>query len=174
MPRSHDRLREGPPVPEPAAPKPADSTGQAASGGPRVVLAFDFGSRRIGVACGDTVSRTAAPLDAIPAGTGGPRWDAIDALLREWQPALIVVGLPYNVDGSDSTQTRDARGFATEIGRRHGLQVVLVDERYSSREAEARLKSARESGLRRRRVAKADVDAAAACVILERWFSEAT
>jgi putative holliday junction resolvase len=163
-------------VPEPAAPKPADSgppkSNGPASGGPRVVLAFDFGSRRIGVACGDTVSRTAAPLDAVPVGMAGPRWEAIDALLRDWQPALIVVGLPYNVDGSDSTQTRDARGFATEVARRYRLQVVLVDERYSSREAEARLKSARQSGLRRRRVAKADVDAAAACVILERWFTE--
>jgi putative Holliday junction resolvase len=165
-------------VPEPAVPKPAVS-GQAAHQGPasvapRVVLAFDFGSRRIGVACGDTVSRTAAPLGAVPVGMGGPRWEVIDALLREWQPALIVVGLPYNVDGSDSAQTRDTRSFAAEAERRYRLQVVLVDERYSSREAEARLKAARESGLRRRRVAKADVDAAAACVILERWFTEQT
>jgi putative Holliday junction resolvase len=160
-------------VPEPADSGQGASNGPA-SAGPRVVLAFDFGHRRIGVACGDTVSRTAAPLDAVPVGMGGPRWDVIDALLREWQPALIVVGLPYNVDGSDSTQTRDARAFATEVARRCRLQVVLVDERYSSREAEARLKSARESGLRRRRVAKADVDAAAACVILERWFTEET
>ena len=165
-------------MPEPAVPKPAVS-GQAessgpASGAPRVVLAFDFGHRRIGVACGDTVSRTAAPLDAVPVGIGGPRWEVIDALLREWQPALIVVGLPYNVDGSDSTMTSAAREFAAELERRCRLQVELVDERYSSREAEARLKSARESGLRRRRVAKADVDAAAACVILERWFTEET
>ena len=165
-------------MPEPAAPKPANSAPAAAngpaSGAPRVVLAFDFGSKRIGVACGDTVSRTAAPLDAVPAGMGGPRWEAIDDLLREWQPALIVVGLPYNVDGSDSTQTRDARSFANEVARRYRLQGVPVDERYSSREAEARLKSARASGLRRRRVAKADVDAAAACVILERWVTEET
>ncbi len=145
-----------------------------AGGAPRIVLAFDFGLRRIGVACGDTVSRTAAPLEAVQTGSSGPRWEAIAALLREWQPALIVVGLPYNVDGSDSTMTQAAREFAGEFGRRHGLQIVLVDERYSSREAEARLKSARESGIRRRRVAKADVDAAAACVILERWFSEVT
>ena len=75
------------------------------------------------------------------------------------------------MDGSDSAQTRDARAFASEAARRYRLQVVLVDERYSSKEAEARLKAARESGLRRRRVAKADVDAAAACVILERWFT---
>ncbi|HME37841.1 MAG TPA: Holliday junction resolvase RuvX [Steroidobacteraceae bacterium] len=145
-----------------------------AGGAPRVVLAFDFGHRRMGVACGDTVSRTAAPLHTVPVGPGGPRWEAIEALLREWQPALIVVGLPYNVDGSESAMTGAARGFAAELERRCVLPVVLVDERYSSREAAARLKSARESGLRRRRVAKADVDAAAACVILERWFTEET
>lgn len=144
------------------------------SGAPRVVLAFDFGARRIGVACGDTVSRTAAPLHGVPAGSGGPRWEAIDALLREWQPALGVVGLPYNTDGSDSAMTGAARSFATELTRRFGLRVELIDERYSSMEAEARLKAARESGRRRRRVAKSDVDAAAACIILERWFNEET
>jgi putative Holliday junction resolvase len=143
-----------------------------ASGAPRIILAFDFGHRRIGVACGDTVSRTASPLEALPTGPNAPPWEKIDALLREWQPALGVVGLPYNVDDSDSTMTTAARGFAAELERRFQLEVVLVDERYSSREAAARLKSARASGLRRRRVAKADVDAAAACVILERWFSE--
>ena len=104
----------------------------------------------------------------------GPRWLAIDALLREWRPALLVVGLPYNVDGSDSAMTAGARSFAAELERRYLTEVVLIDERYSSREAEARLKAARESGLRRRRVVKADVDAGAACVILERWFSEET
>jgi putative holliday junction resolvase len=155
-------------MPEPAVPeRPVNST-------PRVVLAFDFGHRRIGVACGDTVSRTAAPLEAVAVKAGTPPWETIDALLRDWQPALIVVGLPYNVDGSDSTMTSAARDFAAALERRCRLRVVLVDERYSSREAEARLKSARESGLRRRRVAKADVDAAAACVILERWFTEET
>jgi putative Holliday junction resolvase len=147
---------------------------QPASGAPRIILAFDFGLRRIGVACGDTVSRTAAPLEAVPVKSGIPRWESIAALLREWQPALLVVGLPYNIDGSDSAMTRDARGFAAEIARRHQLQTVLVDERYSSREAATRLKSARDSGLRRRRVAKTDVDAAAACIILERWFTEGT
>ena len=141
---------------------------------PRIVLAFDFGRRRIGVACGDTVSRSAAPLDAVPVDSGGPRWEVIGALLREWQPTLAVVGLPYNVDGSDSAMTAAAREFAADLGQRYRLQVALVDERYSSREAEARLKSARASGLRRRRVGKADVDAAAACIILERWFTEAT
>jgi putative holliday junction resolvase len=141
---------------------------------PKIVLAFDFGLRRIGVACGDTVSRSAAGLAAVPADAAGPRWEVIAALMRDWQPDMAVVGLPYNVDGSDSTQTTAARGFAAELARRYALDVAMVDERYSSLEASARLKSARESGLRRRRYAKSDVDAAAACVILERWFSEKT
>jgi putative Holliday junction resolvase len=141
---------------------------------PKIVLAFDFGLRRIGVACGDTLSRSASALQAIPSRAGGPGWEAIGALMRDWQPAMAVVGLPYNVDGSDSGMTGAARKFAAELAERFELEVVLVDERYSSLEAEARLKSARESGLRRRRVAKTDIDAAAACVILERWFTEKT
>jgi putative Holliday junction resolvase len=141
---------------------------------PQIVLAFDFGLRRIGVACGDTVSRSAVGLQAVPANAAGPRWELIASLMRDWQPDMAVVGLPYNVDGSDSEQTRNARSFAAELARRFGLEVAMVDERYSSLEAEARLKAARESGVRRRRYAKSDVDAAAACVILERWFSEKT
>jgi putative holliday junction resolvase len=141
---------------------------------PKIVLAFDFGLRRIGVACGDTVSRSASALEAVPADMGEPRWHAIASLMRDWQPDMAVVGLPYNVDGSDSGMTGAARSFAAELARRYGLEVAMVDERYSSLEAEARLKSARESGLRRRRVAKSDVDSAAACVILERWYSEKT
>jgi putative Holliday junction resolvase len=98
----------------------------------------------------------------------------IATIMRDWQPDMAVVGLPYNVDGSDNDMTGAARKFAAELARRHALEVVMVDERYSSLEAEARLQTARASGLRRRRVAKSDVDAAAACVILERWFTEKT
>jgi putative holliday junction resolvase len=149
---------------------PARPQASANSKGPEVVLAFDLGRRRIGVACGDTVSRSASPLGAVAAGPGGPRWEAIESLLREWQPALLVVGLPYNADGTESAAAGEARDFARELTRRYTLPVELVDERYSSLEAGARLKGARASGLRRRRVAKADVDAAAACIILERWL----
>jgi putative Holliday junction resolvase len=141
---------------------------------PKIVLAFDFGLRRIGVACGDTLSRNASALETVPAGPTGPRWELIAAMLREWQPDMAVVGLPYNVDGSENDMTGAARSFAAELARRFGIEVVMVDERYSSLEAAARLQTARESGLRRRRVAKSDVDAAAACVILERWFTEKT
>ncbi len=143
-----------------------------AGSAPQIVVAFDFGRRRIGVACGDTLSGSARPLSGIANSPAGPRWQEIDSLLREWQPAQIVVGLPYNVDGSESGMSEAARGFAGAIEQRYRLPVHLVDERYSSLEAETRLKSLRQSGLRKRRVAREDVDAAAACVILERWFIE--
>jgi putative Holliday junction resolvase len=149
---------------------PAGATG----GAPQLVLALDFGRRRIGVACGDTVSRTARPLSAVPNGPAGPRWQELAAHVREWQPALIVVGLPYNVDGTESGMSGAARSFAGEFAARYALPVRLVDERYSSIEAGERLRAQRNSGLRKQRVAKSDVDAAAACVILERWFLEST
>lgn len=139
-----------------------------------MILAFDFGRRRIGVATGDSVSRSAAPRGALLVGPAGPPWDAIGSLLRDWQPAVIVVGLPYNVDGSESAVAGAARAFAGELAERYGVMVKLVDERYSSIEAGTRLKGARESGLRKRRVEKSDVDAAAACIILERWLTETT
>jgi len=138
----------------------------------RLVMAFDFGQRRIGVACGDTLSATATPLATVLAGSGGQQWAAIGALVRDWQPALAIVGLPYNVDGTESEQATAARTFAGELKARYGLRVELIDERYSSLEAQERLQLARETGVRKRRVGKADIDAAAACIILERWITE--
>jgi putative Holliday junction resolvase len=135
-------------------------------------MAFDFGRRRIGVACGDTLSGTASPLAGIANGAAGPRWDRVDAMMREWQPDLLVVGLPYNVDGSENVMSETVRRFAAQLTERYALPVRLTDERYSSIEAEDRIRSERGAGLRKRRVAKGDVDAAAACVILERWLTE--
>lgn len=146
----------------------------AAGGGltPRIVVAFDFGKRRIGIACGDTLSRSARALPGIANSGSGPEWDCVDKMLRDWQPSLAVVGLPYSVDGSENAMSRAARRFAGEIESRYALPVHLVDERYSSLEAESRLKGLRESGSRKRRITKTDLDAVAACVILERWFME--
>jgi putative Holliday junction resolvase len=140
---------------------------------PRVVMAFDFGERRIGVACGDTISRSASPLGIVRVESYGP-WQHIETLLKTWTPNLAVVGLPYNADGSESALSGAARRFAAQIKERFSLEVRMVDERYSSIDAQARLKQQRASGARRRRIAKGDIDAAAACVILERWFSEGT
>jgi putative holliday junction resolvase len=138
---------------------------------PETVLAFDFGLKRIGIASGDSLTRSAAPRPAAVSGPAGPDWQSISREVRALGPARLVVGAPYNVDGTDGAITVAARGFAAELARRFGLPVHLVDERFSSLEATAALKSRRASGARRKRVQRADIDSAAAAVILARWFA---
>jgi putative Holliday junction resolvase len=145
----------------------------APKGSSWVALAFDFGLRRIGIASGDSITRRAAAVSTIDRPGGRVDWTAIESLIRTWQPAILVVGVPYNSDGSPGTLTEPAREFARELRVHARLPVELMDERWSSIEAAARLKWARQTGQRVRRVKKADIDAAAACVILERWFQEA-
>ena len=137
----------------------------------QAVLAFDFGLKRIGIASGDTLTRGAAPRPAAAALRAGPDWDAIAREVRALSPGLLVVGVPYNAAGGDSDLTGAARGFAAELARRFKLPVHLVDERFSSLEAQAALKARRASGAMKRRVARADIDSAAAVVILERYFA---
>jgi putative Holliday junction resolvase len=135
-----------------------------------IVLALDFGLRRIGIASGDTLTRSAHPRLTIANGAQGPDWRALERVLADTRPARLAVGEPYNADGSESPLTAAARHFAAELNARSALPVDLVDERWSSQDAEERLRSLRASGQRTRRVTRADVDAAAAAVILERWF----
>jgi putative holliday junction resolvase len=137
---------------------------------PQIVLALDFGLKRIGVASGDTLTRTAHPRSTLTNGSGGPDWPALLKLIADLRPARLAVGEPYNADGSASPLTETVRRFAAELKQRSSLPVDLVDERWSSQDAEERLRAARASGQRGRRVTAADVDAAAAAVILERWF----
>ncbi|HPF28068.1 MAG TPA: Holliday junction resolvase RuvX [Steroidobacteraceae bacterium] len=136
----------------------------------RLVLAFDFGNKRIGLASGDTLTRTAAPLATVVAHNGVPDWAAIGKQIAALQPAQLVVGEPYNADGTASGMTTTVRQFAAELARRFGLPVALIDERWSSLDAEERLTAQRASGERKRRVRREDIDARAAAVILERWF----
>lgn len=135
------------------------------------ILGFDYGLRRIGVAIGQTLTRTASPLPAVPARDGKPDWDRIKNLIEEWQPAALVVGLPYNMDGSTQEMTARAERFHRQLEGRFGLPVHAVDERLSSIEAEERLIEARRSG-RRGRIAKEDIDSTAACVLLENWLQQ--
>jgi putative holliday junction resolvase len=143
-------------------------------GRPEVILSVDYGLKRIGIASGDTLTRTAHPRTTIPSGPHGPDWPAFDRILADTRPARIAVGEPYNADGSESPLTGAARRFAAELARRSGLPVDLVDERWSSQDAEERLRAERATGLRGRRVTKEAIDAAAAAVILERWFEQKT
>ena len=136
----------------------------------RTVLAFDFGLRRIGIASGDTLTGTAAPRRAITVGTHGPDWDAIAREVRALLPKLLVVGAPYNVDGTSGALAPAALAFAAELERRFALPVTRVDERYSSVEAAAALKAQRSRG-QRGRIRREHVDSAAAAVILERFLA---
>ena len=135
----------------------------------RAVIAFDFGLKRIGIAAGDTLTRTAAPRPAIHVTATGPNWEAISREIRALGPARLVLGAPYNVDDSPGALAAAAFAFAAELARRFGVPVERVDERYSSIEAGARLKSQRASG-QRRRIRREHIDSAAAAVILERWL----
>jgi putative Holliday junction resolvase len=137
----------------------------------KTVLAFDFGLKRIGIASGDTLTGSTAPRPAARSGSSGPDWNAIEREVCALAPAELVVGAPYNVDGSEGALATATRRFAAELERRFALPVHLVDERFSSLEAGAQLTARRASGERRRRVRRADVDSAAAAVILGRYFA---
>jgi putative holliday junction resolvase len=119
----------------------------------RVVLGFDFGTRKIGVAIANSVTRQARPLTTI-AGDAAACWPAIAALLRDWQPAQLVVGVPRHPDGAPHAMTARAERFARQLQGRYQLPVACVDERYSSTAA----------------AGEPDLDAAAAAVILQQWF----
>ena len=138
----------------------------------QLVLAFDFGLRRIGLARGDTLTRSAAPLATVPNTASGPDWPAIDRHLKALGPDVLVVGAPYNDDGSPGKLAAAADAFAQQLGARYGKAVARVDERYSSTEATSLLREQRASGQRRRRVDKGDIDSAAAAVMLASWLEQ--
>lgn len=131
-------------------------------------LAFDVGSRWLGVAIGNALSHSARPLAVIDRSTGDTE-QRVRALIAEWRPSALVVGDPLDVDGSEQEATRVARRFARQLGAWSGLPVALVDERFSSREADARHAAARRQGTARRKQATQQ-DAGAARIILERWL----
>ena len=132
-------------------------------------LGFDYGEKRIGVAVGQSLTGSASPLGVVAVRGGEPDWEALGRLVQEWRPAALVVGLPYNMDLSEQEMTHKARHFSQRLIERFPLPVHTVDERLSSREAEAALKERRQAG--RRRITREDIDGAAACVILQSWFN---
>ncbi len=135
-----------------------------------VLLAFDFGEKRIGVATGNTLTGAAQPLGTVAETTTDGRFARIGALIREWQPARLVVGRPLHPDGAVHEVTARAERFARQLEGRFGLPVSLVDERYSSVAAQARLRAQGRGA--RGRAAQGD-DAMAAAIILEQYLSEA-
>lgn len=97
-----------------------------------ILLAFDFGLKRIGVAVGNTILKQAQPLKVLHAESNEAKFAAIGALLAEWQPARCIVGLPFHPDGAEHEMTVRCRRFANQLHGRFGVDTVLVDERYSS------------------------------------------
>lgn len=132
----------------------------------KTLLGFDFGTKSIGVAVGQQLTGTARPLAAIKARDGVPDWNLLEKLLKEWQPDLVVVGLPLNMDGTEQPLTARARKFANRIHGRFGVAVELQDERLSTVEARAGLFEA--GGYRA--LTKGNVDSGSAVIIVESWL----
>lgn len=132
------------------------------------VLAFDFGTKRIGVAVGESMIGLAHPLAQIVGEETEPRFAAIAKVIAEWQPRRLVVGLPLTEEGASQESTRRAQRFARQLEGRFGLPVSFVDERYSSVDAEAGM---REAGARKA-INEKRVDSAAAQLILQQYFHE--
>ena len=132
------------------------SAALAVASQPLSFLAFDFGARRVGVATGNSLTRTATPLTTV-AVEGEARLAAIGALIAEWRPAALVVGVPRHPDGAPHVNTERARRFGRDLQARFGLPVHEVDERYTTTDA--------------KRAGAVDLDAAAAAIILEQHLA---
>lgn len=132
------------------------------------ILSFDYGLKRIGVAVGQATTGTATPLETVRHGRE-PDWQAIGRLVADWRPAMALVGLPLDAEGEETPMSRAARRFAVALGERFSLPVEYIDERLTSRAAEARFVEQRASGALRRKHADR-VDAIAAQIMLENWL----
>ena len=130
------------------------------------VLGFDFGHKKIGVASGQSLTGTGSPLPALISRQQQPDWGGIEALIMEWQPDALIVGLPLNMDDSESELSARARRFARQLNGRFGVTVWMVDERLSTREAREQM------GDRAKKGPDPRVDSLAAALIIETWFSE--
>lgn len=133
---------------------------------PQTLLGFDFGTKSIGVATGQMITATAQPIDAIKANDGIPNWDTVEKVIKEWQPDLVVVGLPLNMDGTEQMITQRAKKFANRLNGRFGVEIALQDERLTTA-------SAKEFIFERggfKALDKGKIDSVSAALILESWM----
>lgn len=137
---------------------------------PRTLLGFDYGLRRIGVAVGQELTGTANPLATLQIPDRGLDWNAISALIAEWQADALVVGVPFNMDGTEHEMTLAARRFARRLQGRYGLPVYEIDERLSSVEAEHALRQRGQKTGRKHE--RGQIDCEAAQIILQTWLNE--
>jgi putative holliday junction resolvase len=137
----------------------------------RLILAFDFGTRRIGVAVGNELIKSARPLEPLPARDGIPDWQQVARLVEEWRPDLFVVGLPLNMDGTESAMSTRARKFGKRLFGRFGRPCEMADERGSTREAKAIAREVPHQRDRHKSYRDDGVDGISAVLILESWFA---
>ncbi len=130
------------------------------------LLGFDYGTKRIGVAVGQVITRTVTPLTTLRNTNETPDWQAIGKLIAEWHPDKLVVGLPLHLDGTPQALTAKAQRFGNQLKGRYNLPVEMMDERLTSHEAESEL--AQRKGKR----VKTDIDALAAALILQSWLDQ--
>ncbi|AHF05159.1 Holliday junction resolvase [Marichromatium purpuratum 984] len=133
------------------------------------LLGFDFGTRKIGIAVGQTVTRSATPLTTLRNRQEKPDWPRIESLIREWQPEALVVGLPFNMDDTEVDWSGRVHRFARQLNGRFGLEVHLIDERLTSLEAQRLIA---EGPATAKSTTPDAVDAFAAALILETWLCE--
>lgn len=136
--------------------------------GQRTLIGFDFGKRYIGVAVGQELTGSASPLGAIKANDGIPNWAELEKFVKEWQPHLIVVGLPLNMDGTEQQLTLDAKKFGNRVKGRFGIDVVFQDERLTTADAKEQLFS--RGGYKN--LKKDNIDAESARLIIESFFEQ--
>jgi putative Holliday junction resolvase len=136
--------------------------------GQRTIIGFDFGKKYIGVAVGQEITGSASPLGSIKANDGIPNWDSLTTYLKEWQPDLIVVGLPLNMDGTEQQLTKDARKFGNRINGRFGIKVEFQDERLTTADAKEQLFT--RGGYKN--LKKDNIDAESARLIIESFFEQ--
>ncbi|MFA7554559.1 MAG: Holliday junction resolvase RuvX [Spongiibacteraceae bacterium] len=134
----------------------------------QTILCFDYGTKTIGVAVGQTITKTANPLTDLKARDGIPNWEDIAKIIEEWRPNLLLIGLPLNMDGSFSAISQRAKKFANRLHGRFGLPIAMADERLSSFEAKGEI--IQQTGSRHFKAQ--NIDSLAAKIILESWFQQ--
>ena len=137
----------------------------------QTIIAFDYGLRQIGVAHGQTLTCSAEGISILKASDGVPNWRQIEALLLEWKPSLLLVGLPINMDGSESELSRLARKFARRLNGRFNIEVMMVDERLTSQEAKSTLRETN-SDRANSKIDLTKIDHFAAALILQSWLDQ--
>jgi len=135
----------------------------------RTLLGFDYGRKRIGIAVGQEITSTAKGLTTLATTQAGPDWAAIDTVVKEWQPELIIVGMPSNMDDRPHKLHDEVKDFGNKLAQRYNLPVEWIDEKLSSIEAEQQLSASPKT--KKRKQDKAQIDKLAAQVILQSYLN---